>query len=101
MTEVTQIMNAFKQGGPTAVDKLLPLVYEEFRLSAVQKMSQRWPEQTLKSAALINKAYIRLVGVENQHREGYRYFFATAVEARRRKIYRYLNGINVNQDVKI
>jgi RNA polymerase sigma factor (TIGR02999 family) len=84
MTEVTQIMNAIKEGDPTAVDKLLPLVYEELRLLAAQKMAQEKPGQTLQPTALVHEAYIRLVGAENQHWDGRGHFFTAAAEAMRR-----------------
>jgi RNA polymerase sigma factor (TIGR02999 family) len=84
MTEVTQIMNAIKEGDPTAVDKLLPLVYEELRLLAAQKMSQEKPGQTLQATALVHEAYLRLVGGEEQRWSGRRHFFSAAAEAMRR-----------------
>ena len=84
MTEVTQIMNAIKEGDPTAVDKLLPLVYEELRLLAAQKMAQERPGQTLQPTALVHEAYIRLIGAENQHWDGRGHFFTAAAEAMRR-----------------
>lgn len=62
MSDVTLILNAIKQGDEKASEKLLPLVYEELRLLAAQKMSQERPGQTLQATALVHKAYIRLVG---------------------------------------
>ena len=84
MSEVTQIMNAIKEGDPTAVEQLLPLVYEELRLLAAQKMAQERPGQTLQPTALVHEAYLRLVGTENQHWDCRGHFFSAAAEAMRR-----------------
>jgi RNA polymerase sigma factor (TIGR02999 family) len=84
MADVTRILNAIKQGDPRATDELLPLVYEELRLLASQKLSQEPPGQTLQSTALVHEAYIRLVGEEAQNWENRRHFFLAASEAMRR-----------------
>ena len=62
MSDVTRILNAIEQGDAKEADKLLPLVYEELRHLAAQKMSQELPGQTLQATALVHKAYMRLVG---------------------------------------
>ena len=59
MNEVTRIINAIEQGDPQATEKLLPLVYEELRLLAAQKMAQEKPGQTLQATALVHEAYLR------------------------------------------
>jgi hypothetical protein len=64
MTDVTRILNAIEQGNAEATDELLPLVYEELRLLAAQKLSRETPGQTLQATALVHEAYIRLVGTE-------------------------------------
>jgi len=84
MTDVTRILNAIEQGDPKAADELLPLVYEELRLLAVQKMSQEPPGQTLQATALVHEAYIRLVGAEAQNWDSRGHFFSAAAEAMRR-----------------
>ena len=84
MTDVTRILNAIEKGDVRAADKLLPLVYEELRLLASQKLSQEPPGQTLQATALVHEAYIRLVGEEAQNWENRRYFFLAASEAMRR-----------------
>ena len=84
MADVTQILNAIEQGNTQAADELLPLVYEELRLLASQKLSQEPPGQTLQSTALVHEAYIRLVGEESQNWENRRHFFLAAAEAMRR-----------------
>jgi hypothetical protein len=66
MTDVTRILKAIEQGDAQATEKLLPLVYEELRLLAAQKMSQEPPGQTLQATTLVLEAYIRLVGSEAQ-----------------------------------
>jgi RNA polymerase sigma factor (TIGR02999 family) len=84
MTDVTRILHAIKQGDARAVDKLLPLVYEELRLLAAQKMSHEKPGQTLQATALVHEAYIRLVGTDAKGWECRAHFFAAAAEAMRR-----------------
>jgi len=84
MTDVTRILNAIERGDAQATDKLLPLVYEELRLLAAQKLSQEPPGQTLQATALVHEAYIRLVGDETQTWKGRRHFFTAAAEAMRR-----------------
>ena len=84
MSDVTRILNAIEQGDTRAVDKLLPLVYQELRRLAAQKMSQELPGQTLQATALVHEAYLRLVGSENQNWAGRTHFFCAAAEAMRR-----------------
>ena len=84
MSDVTQILNAIEKGDSKAADELLPLVYEELRLLAAQKMSQERPGQTLQATALVHEAYIRLIGSEEQNWQGKTHFFAAAAEAMRR-----------------
>jgi RNA polymerase sigma factor (TIGR02999 family) len=84
MRDVTRILIAIEQGDARAVDELLPLVYEELRRLAAQKMSHELPGQTLQATALVHEAYIRLVGVEGQDWSSRGHFFAAAAEAMRR-----------------
>jgi len=84
MSDVTRILNAIEQGDAKAADKLLPLVYEELRRLAAQKMSQEAPGQTLQATALVHEAYIRLVGSESRSWKGRTHFVAAAAEAMRR-----------------
>jgi RNA polymerase sigma factor (TIGR02999 family) len=83
MTDVTRILNAIEQGDAGAADKLLPLVYEELRLLATQKMKQESPGQTLQATALVHEAYIRLVHSEARDWNSQTHFFAAAAEAMR------------------
>jgi RNA polymerase sigma factor (TIGR02999 family) len=85
MSDVTQILNAIDRGDPLAAAKLLPVVYDELRKLAAQKMAQEKPGQTLDATALVHEAYLRLVGpaAQPQFANG-RYFFAAAAEAMRR-----------------
>jgi hypothetical protein len=69
MNEVTRIINAIEQGDPQATEKLLPLVYEELRVLAAQKMAQEKPGQALQATALVHEAYLRLVGSEAKNGE--------------------------------
>src|SRR5579859_2390833 len=85
MTEVTRILSAIEQGDPTATEQLLPLVYDELRKLAAQKLAQEKPGQTLQATALVHEAYLRLVDVDQaQHWDNARHFFAAAAEAMRR-----------------
>src|SRR5450631_3615020 len=82
MNDVTRILNAIEQGEPHAAEQLLPLVYEELRQLAAQKMAHEKPGQTLEPTALVHEAYLHLVG--DQHFDGRGHFFAAAAEAMRR-----------------
>jgi RNA polymerase sigma factor (TIGR02999 family) len=84
MSEVTRILAAIDSGDFRAVDELFPLVYQELRRLAAQKMSQEAPGQTLQATALVHEAYIRLIGAEDQNWSGRGHFFAAAAEAMRR-----------------
>jgi RNA polymerase sigma factor (TIGR02999 family) len=84
MNEVTRILAAIDQGDVHAAEKLLPLVYQELRQLAAQKMSQEVPGQTLQATALVHEAYIRLVGAQDQNWRDRGHFYAAAAEAMRR-----------------
>jgi RNA polymerase sigma factor (TIGR02999 family) len=85
MSELTRILCAIEEGDPRAADQLLPLVYDELRKLAAQKLAQENPGQTLQATALVHEAYLRLLGGEQtQDWDGRRHFFAAAAEAMRR-----------------
>src|SRR2546423_1756253 len=84
MTEVTRILSAITEGDPQAAQQLLPLVYEELRRLAAQKLAQEKPGQTLVATALVHEAYLRLVGSADRGWDGRGHFFAAAAEAMRR-----------------
>jgi RNA polymerase sigma factor (TIGR02999 family) len=85
MSEITQVLERIQKGEPSAAEALLPLVYEELRKLAAQKMAQEKPGQTLQATALVHEAYLRLVDVEQRQRwDGRGHFFAAAAEAMRR-----------------
>src|SRR5881397_2820326 len=85
MTDVTRILSAIEQGDPHLAEQLLPLVYDELRKLAAQKMAQEAPGQTLQATGLVHEAYLRLVDVEKaQHWNSRGHFFAAAAEAMRR-----------------
>jgi RNA polymerase sigma factor (TIGR02999 family) len=85
MSDVTRILAAIDQGDPHAAVQLLPLVYEELRKLAAQRMAQESPGQTLQATALVHEAYLRLVDVKKvQHWNSRGHFFAAAAEAMRR-----------------
>jgi RNA polymerase sigma factor (TIGR02999 family) len=85
MTDVTRILSAIEQGDPHAAEQLLPLVYDELRRLAAEKMDQEKPGQTLQATALVHDAYLRLVdGEQARHWNGRTHFFRAAAEAMRR-----------------
>jgi RNA polymerase sigma factor (TIGR02999 family) len=85
MSEVTRILSALEQGDPHAAEQLLPLVYDELRRLAAEKMAQEKPGQTLQPTALVHEAYLRLVDADRAHSwDSRRHFFAAAAEAMRR-----------------
>src|SRR5205823_7783567 len=85
MTDVTRILSAIEQGDPSAAEQLLPLVYDELRQLAAQKLAHEQLGQTLQATALVHEAYLRLVDVERaQHWNSRGHFFAAAAEAMRR-----------------
>jgi RNA polymerase sigma factor (TIGR02999 family) len=85
MSEVTRILTAIEQGDPQAASQLLPLVYDELRQLAAQKLAHEPQGQTLQPTALVHEAYLRLVGAEHESNWDNRgHFFAAATEAMRR-----------------
>ena len=91
MSDVTHILNAIEQGDPHAAEQLLPLVYEELRRLAAQRLAQEAPGQTLQPTALVHEAYLRLVATPGGGAaaaepswDSRRHFFAAAAEAMRR-----------------
>src|SRR6266851_7756022 len=85
MSEVTRILSAIEQGDAQAAEQLLPLVYQELRQLAAQKLAHEKPGQTLQATALVHEAYLRLVDADKvQHWNSRGHFFAAAAEAMRR-----------------
>ena len=84
MSELTVTLQRLDQGDPHAAAKLLPLVYEELRKLAVQKMARENPGQTLQATALVHEAWLRLGGDEQRTWENRAQFFSAAAEAMRR-----------------
>jgi RNA polymerase sigma factor (TIGR02999 family) len=85
MSEVTRILSAIEQGDPQAASQLLPLVYEELRRLAAQKLAREAAGQTLDATGLVHEAYLRLVGRDRaQPWDSRGHFFAAAAEAMRR-----------------
>ena len=90
MSEVTRILSAIEEGDPHAAEQLLPLVYDELRKLAAQKLAQEKPGQTLQATALVHEAYVRLVrqGKDRASNEACwesrGHFFVAAAEAMRR-----------------
>src|SRR6516164_1015246 len=89
MSDVTRILSAIDQGDPQAAEQLLPLVYDELRQLAAQRLAQEKPGQTLQATALVHEVYVRLVAGEGgeaagRHWDSHRHFFAAAAEVMRR-----------------
>ncbi len=85
MSNVTHILSAMKEGDPKAAEQLLPLVYDELRRLAAQRMARESSGQTLQATALVHEAYLRLVDTTQvQHWNSRGHFFAAAAEAMRR-----------------
>jgi RNA polymerase sigma factor (TIGR02999 family) len=85
MSDVTHILSAIEQGDPHAAEQLLPLVYDELRKLAAQRLAQEKPGQTLQATALVHEAYVRLVDNDQaDHWNSRGHFFAAAAEAMRR-----------------
>jgi RNA polymerase sigma factor (TIGR02999 family) len=85
MNDVTRILLDIEQGNPKAAEQLLPLVYDELRRLAAQKLHHEKPGQTLQTTALVHEAYLRLVGGEpTAHWNGRGHFIAAAADAMRR-----------------
>ena len=83
VSEITQILEAARDGDPRATADLLPLVYKELRRLAAAKMSSQPPGQTLQATALVHEAYLRLLGNSQKEWQDRRHFFAAAAEAMR------------------
>ncbi len=85
MNDLTQILCAIHEGDPHAAEQLLPLIYDELRKLAAQRLAEEKPGQTLQATALVHEAYLRLVDVEKvQSWDSRGHFFAAAAEAMRR-----------------
>ena len=84
MSDVTHILNRMRSGEAKAAEDLLPLVYDDLRRLAAQKMAQEPPGQTLQATALVHEAWLRVAGKDAKLWEGRRHFFAAAAEAMRR-----------------
>ncbi|HJT35597.1 MAG TPA: ECF-type sigma factor [Pirellulales bacterium] len=85
MTEVTRLLDQIRHGDLQAAEDFLPLVYEELRKLAAQKLAHEKPGQTIQATALVHEAYLRLIDSENaQHWNSRGHFFAAAAEAMRR-----------------
>lgn len=85
MQEITQILKAIDAGDAQAASQLLPVVYDELRRLAAQKLAHEKPGQTFDATALVHEAYLRLIGEDGQSSWNSRgHFFTAAAEAMRR-----------------
>ena len=110
MNDVTRILAAIEQGDPTEAHKLLPLVYNELRKLAAQKLAKEKPGQTLQATALVHEAYLRLVGQDTgrPYRDRAHFFAAAAAAMRRilidkarRKLTRKYGGALQRQPIEL
>ena len=84
MGEVTRLLDTIESGDASAADKLLPLVYDQLRAIARQRMAQEHAGHTLQATALVHEAYLRLVGGKEVAWENRAHFYRAAAEAMRR-----------------
>lgn len=94
MGEVTRILEAVEKGDARAADELLPIVYQELRRLAADRLAQERPGQTLQPTALVHEAYIRLVGAADPGWDSCGHFFAAAAEAMRRILIEHARSKN-------
>jgi RNA polymerase sigma factor (TIGR02999 family) len=84
MNDITDILNAIEEGDPKAADRLLPILYEELRKIAAERLGHEKPGQTLQATALVHEAYLRLVGSAEHPWKSRGHFLCAAAEAMRR-----------------
>jgi RNA polymerase sigma factor (TIGR02999 family) len=85
MHDINALLSAIEGGDPEAAEQLLPLVYQELRNLAAQRLKHEPPGQTLQATALVHEAYLRLIGSDSARCwDGRAHFFAAASEAMRR-----------------
>jgi RNA polymerase sigma factor (TIGR02999 family) len=84
MNEVTRVLSAIDQGDSKAAERFLPLVYDELRRMAAQRLAHEKPGQTLQATALVHEAYLRLVDPGGERPWNNRVHFLAAAEAMRR-----------------
>jgi RNA polymerase sigma factor (TIGR02999 family) len=110
MDEISEVLSALEKGDPHAAQQLLPLVYDELRKLAGEKLGEEKPGQTLQATALVHEAYLRLVdGEKPQHWNSRGHFFAAAAQAMRRilvdnarrKRSRKRGGDRIRQDLEV
>ena len=87
--EITQLLLAWNEGDESALEKLVPLVYNELRRLARRRVRLERPDHTLQTTALINEAYLRLVDVRNVHWQNRAHFFALCARLMRRILVDY------------
>jgi RNA polymerase sigma-70 factor (ECF subfamily) len=92
--EVTQLLNAWGSGDQSALEKLMPLVYDELHRLAGRYMAHERPEHTLQTSALVNEAYVRLVDQRDVHWQNRAQFFGIAATSMRRILVSYARGRN-------
>ena len=94
MNDVTRVLSAIEDGDPHAAERLLPLVYDELRKLAAQRLAQEKPGQTLEATALVHEAYIRLVDWRNVDWKNRCHFFGVAAQMMRRILVDHARGKN-------
>lgn len=87
--EITQLLQGWRDGDRKALDTLLPIVYKELRRLAHFQLRQERADHTLQSSALVNEAYVRLVGLHAPHWESRTHFYAIAAQQMRQILVDY------------
>ena len=86
---VTELLEQWNHGDREALDKLMPLIYEELRKMARRYMNQQKPGHTLQTTALIHEAYLRMVKQKEKHFQNRAHFFGVAAQAMRQILVDY------------
>jgi|ERR1700722_3884689 RNA polymerase sigma factor (TIGR02999 family) len=82
--QITQLLQSWSQGDEAAIDKLMPLVYDELHSMARRYMSDEKPGHTLQATALVNEAYLRLLSASGADWQNRTHFFAVSAQVMRR-----------------
>ena len=95
--DVTQVLSEMAGGDPEAIDRLLPVVYENLRDLARREMRRERQDHTLSATAMVHEAYLRLVQLDNVSWEGRAHFFGAAAVAMRRILISYARSRNAQK----
>jgi RNA polymerase sigma factor (TIGR02999 family) len=92
--QVSQLIAEWSSGDEAALDKLMPLVYEELRRLARYHMRNERPDHTLQTTALVHEAYLKLAGSQDKRWRGRTHFFAVAARVMRQVLIDHARGVS-------